>query len=581
MGTGACTVQEVGIWDCNNNDISINGEPNCPKPFTGIQSKIYKIMQFSPNILDNLPPGGQIDIPIKFTAPYGSHTGYPNENEFDAIFAAKIYDKYSQSTGIYSGLHHDHGWTPNLKGKTGEIELTVLPADIDFGPVSIGCYSKAYQVCVYNTGTAPINVTKIRLNGCTPEFHLKSIPSLPKQLSTGNPVCFKVTYSPDDEGVDECSVVIKSNYDTQAIANITLKGSGTTYSHQKDVFKQVSGNAVDILFVIDDSGSMGEEQAALKASFDKFIQHAQLLHNDYHLGVIDVCVENKQITGRLNLGDPKKQPRFITPKTPDGINLFKKYIMLGINSAGGCSDVRESGLEAAKAALSPPLISDTGMPCTSDSDCLNDSSICPDKNNCPYKCVDGTCAGWNKGFLRKDAQLEIIVLSDEEDQSHGSPDFFIKFFKSIKGAYNTDMFHWNSIVGVPIGGGDCSKGCKTAERGCRYVKVSQATNGKIGSVCAPDYSKILDEIGSQAFGIKRQFFLSRVPQPQSITVTVNDKDCGQGWLQPEKPQGNGWNWWYDEASNSIIFEEKGACMPRPGDQIVIEYDTPCLQQQTQ
>ena len=40
--------------------------------------------------------------------------------------------------------------------------------------------------------------------------------------------------------------------------------------------------------------------------------------------------------------------------------------------------------------------------------------------------------GWNKGFLREDAQLEIIALSDEEDQSSGDLGFY-RFFRSIKG----------------------------------------------------------------------------------------------------------------------------------------------------
>ena len=43
------------------------------------------------------------------------------------------------------------------------------------------------------------------------------------------------------------------------------------------------------------------------------------------------------------------------------------------------------------------------------------------------------CGGYNMGFLRKDATLEIVFVSDEEDQSPADLSFYINFFKNIKG----------------------------------------------------------------------------------------------------------------------------------------------------
>ncbi len=578
-GTGPCTFKGAAVWDCS---ASIFGGRVCPEPFSGGSgSNYYKIKVMPPSVFDGLQPGGQIDIPIQFMPPSTGGSIFGQFNEFDGLFAVKIYNRFTQppSENIYPGGGQNKKWSANLLGKSGIANVTVMPSTVDFGLVTIGCYSKTYKVCVYNTGTAAVQITDVKLDGCSSEFHLKKVPALPFSVAAGTPLCFETNYSPVDEGEDACNISIVS--DNGMTLNVGLTGAGTYDTHQVDKFTQVSGQTVDILFVIDDSGSMSDKQQRLKDNFDKFIQHADVWHNDYHLGVISICVDNAKVRGKLNLGNKNKMPRFITPKTPNGRSLFKKYVMLG--DGNSCSDKRESGLEAAQAALSSPLISDTGKACSTDADCTGDSKICPNANDCPYSCIDGTCAGWNKGFLRKDAQLEILVLSDEEDQSHGSVSFYTNFFKSIKGFYNTNMFHWNSIVGMDASTGDCSNGCTAAdgaqaEHGCRYTQVSQSTNGKVGSVCDTDYGPVMDAIGAQAFGLKLQFFLTRLADPPTIKVTVDGKNCGPGYLKLGEPSTPGWTWRYDEPSNSVIFEENGSCTPKPGQKITVEYDTLCLTQ---
>ena len=574
-GTGPCTFKDAGIWDCNN----VFGMPNCQTPFdSSYKSKIYKAGSLPSQDTAPLQPGDQIDIPIVFTPPQQGAV-FGDSNEYDALFAVKVYDEFTKKESIYpagSGVGNNHKWGPNLMGMSGTTHLTATPSIIDFGKITIGCYSKTYEICVSNTGTASIDITGIKTTNCSPGFHLKDVPVLPFSVSIGNTLCFKTNYAPSDETTDSCSILITGT--NNASLSVGLTGFGTYKTHQKDEFTQVSGMAVDILFVIDDSGSMSDKQRKLRDSMDRFIN---ALGNNYHLGVISVCAEDSSMRGKLNLGFAQKLPRFVTSSTPDGKNLFKKYVLLGDNSPGGCSDMRESGLEAARAALSAPLITDTGKACTKDADCTDDVTLCPDPNTCLYSCVDRTCAGWNKGFLRKNARLEVLVLSDEEDQSNGSVDSYIKFFKGIKGPLNTDMFHWNSIVGMDESTGDCAKGCTgpdgtSAEHGCRYVKVSQDTDGTIGSICDSDYNAVADEISSRVSGMKLQFFLTRPADPSTIQVHVMSTDCGSGYTNQGVPQNPGWNWRYNQSTNSVIFEANGKCTPKSGDKITIEYDTICL-----
>jgi len=125
--------------------------------------------------------------------------------------------------------------------------------------------------------------------------------------------------------------------------------------------------------------------------------------------------------------------------------------------------------------------------------------------------------------------------------------------------------HFNAIVGSNSGGtGGCTGPDGTsAEAGTRYITVAQATNGQVGSICDPSFSTVMGAIGQAAFGLKVQFFLTRPADPPTVKVRVEGVACTSGWK-------------YDAASNSVIFDEKGTCVPTPGQQVRIEYKTLCL-----
>ncbi|NOZ02873.1 MAG: VWA domain-containing protein [Deltaproteobacteria bacterium] len=402
------------------------------------------------------------------------------------------------------------------------------------------------------------------MKNCSPEFKKKNVPGLPKDISAAVSMCFETVYAPQDEGDDNCLIQIESTDSSAPLVTIKLQGGGTYETEQTDIFTQVSGQEVDILLVIDDSGSMCGEQDKLVAAYKDFISHAAVWDNDYHIGIISSNVVDDRVVGMLNYGpEVGKSPRYITPES--GADKFEDLADLGCDGGphcgglnGPCTDEQESGLQAAQVALSAPLTTETGVACSSDADCHNNPSVCPDPAACKsVYCLDGTCGGWNKGFLREDAQLEIIELSDEEDQSSADVYFYIDFLKSIKGFYNVNMMHVNSIVGAN------PTTCDESAPGKRYIKVSQDTNGKIGDICDDSYSPIMNEIGGQTFGLKVQFFLTRLADPPTVQVWVNGDSCATGWT-------------YDAPSNSIIFQEDGSCMPQPGDEIKVHYKTLCL-----
>ena len=218
----------------------------------------------------------------------------------------------------------------------------------------------------------------------------------------------------------------------------------------------------------------------------------------------------------------------------------------------------EKGLAAAEAALSLPHVYDTSTVCATDKDCSNQTS-----------CVAGSdgskrCGGHNRGFLRKQAGLEIVFVSDEEDSSGSNLTYYSNFFASLKGAANKSLFHAHAIVGGVTGQTKCN-----AQAGNRYIAVAQSTNGKVISICDKSFASALQDIGTVAFGLSHQFFLTMNAEPSTLKVSISGKTCGQA--------KDTWN--YDGITNSVIFVDKsagGKCMPEKGDKVSIYYKTLCF-----
>ncbi len=148
------------------------------------------------------------------------------------------------------------------------------------------------------------------------------------------------------------------------------------YTEVTDVKSQGTSDAVDILFVVDNSGSMEEEQAKLKSVFSAFITELVSQDiNDYQIGVITTDMADPSQQGRLQ-GSPKIINGRTLSKTVV-VSAFQKNIIVGTTGTS-----YEKALGAMKAALSPEMIG-KGKP--------------------------------NEGFLRPNSTLAVIFVGDEDD----------------------------------------------------------------------------------------------------------------------------------------------------------------------
>jgi hypothetical protein len=164
----------------------------------------------------------------------------------------------------------------------------------------------------------------------------------------------------------------------------------------------ISAQKTDILFVIDNSGSMAEEQAAIATELPAFLEElgkGNGVEQDFRVGVITTSVYQRTFfanrdqtvlypdqSGKLRpVPDEQGRPtaeRFIEQGDPELLAKFRRLIKQGTQGSG-----QESPLEAVRLAVTPPL---TTTP-------VGD--------------------GGNGGFLRDDARLLVVVVSDEEDCS--------------------------------------------------------------------------------------------------------------------------------------------------------------------
>jgi len=293
-----------------------------------------------------------------------------------------------------------------------------------------------------------------------------------------------------------------------------------------DVITQVTTPEVDILWVIDNSGSMAEEQAKLASNFSAFMEFFLDSGLDWHIGVVSTDCDGAE-KGKLQGAGGY---RYLDVDSPNPVALFQQMATLGTN---GSFD--ERGRRAAYSALTDPLLS-----------------------------------GYNAGFYRENASLHVIVISDENDYSAQNPsrNEFINFMNSIKPDPETVTF--SSIVGP-------QNGCATAEAGTDYLAVTAAVGGITESICLDDWAPVHEQLGLQAAGLKREYFLSDVPVAGTIEVVVEDGDYvyeGINLTEGEDPETDCeslacFQYEYDERRNSIVMLDY---VPSPLAKIIVSYE---------
>lgn len=314
-------------------------------------------------------------------------------------------------------------------------------------------------------------------------------------------------------------------------------------------FKQVSSfnNQLDILWVVDNSGSMSPYQDNLTANFNSFISNFVSKGYDFKIAVTGTDAYKADPTlsgynsGNANLakfrdgaGTNRSGIFVILPTTPNLNNVFVTNATLGSNSSGD-----ERAFSSMRTSLNSSL---------------------------------------NAGFLRPSSFLAVIILSDEDDFSGNgrcqncgtdhnynastldSVNSYVNYLDQLTGT--TGAARRYNVSNISVIDQQClNQNASTGSiMGTRYTQLTQATGGVSGSICDASYANTLVQMQNLISELSTQFYLTQVPVVNTIVVLVNGNLIGNDAV-------NGWT--YNSTANSIVFH--GSSIPAQGASINVDF----------
>lgn len=290
-------------------------------------------------------------------------------------------------------------------------------------------------------------------------------------------------------------------------------------------FNLVFEPKVDILFVLDDSGSMGPFQQAVAdniALFTAEMEKNQFL--DYHIGVISTShgARYSNRSGQL-IGNPK----FVTRDMPNAM----RDLASNIRSVGTGGDATEKFFDPIYAAVSP-------------------------------------VQNLNPGFMRSDAFFALIIVSDSYDQSEATSGFKLHDTLVNLKAYDTDRVLGYSVLAYPEFFEDrCSREEREPQNLFDFMySFTNSPNTQIGgginfvpklpsipvrfqkltnvfSLCDANFGQKLSNIGEDIrLRVSQKIPLPVRPVDGTLKLKYGTQEVDKKW------------WKYDFGTNSIILD---------------------------
>ena len=339
------------------------------------------------------------------------------------------------------------------------------------------------------------------------------------------------------------SETVAAKYKDLSTASALTSSRILTTTKSQELFKQTEANAggVDILWSIDASGSMSEEQQNLANGAEQFFTTLNTAGLDYRLAVNTQGDDNSRYSC-TSLRKTLAGDRFIDISTVNALENWKFLASPGTSDSG----------------------TETGFYCTRE--------------------VDLT------GFDRPNAKNLVVFVSDEPENetaesytpSAAKSGYQIRDFNDYKQYFlstNTTYFAIagtgsiirptsNSNVDVEANGDySCNGQGGRAEGGAHYTEIAKLTGGSSASICADsaDWTVMFDKILETATGLASNFKLQYAPIPSSVKVTV----AGKVLIRNISHQ-DGFDIIYGKNDVSLVFY--GNSLPKQGDAIEIKYD---------
>ena len=362
--------------------------------------------------------------------------------------------------------------------------IDVSPTEFDYGDISIGCDNEE-RITIRNEGNQDLIVDSVTQMVTQPVdilMEMGSLPAPPWTIPPGQELDFLVSYIPSDIGPDASDIEIVSNDPVTPLVVTEQVGDGDVEQWYQEVFEQEEIPVLDVLWVIDNSGSMMPFQTNLSSNISSFMNVFTQSGADYNMAVITT--------------DRSHFSQVLTPATPNVSSVLGNLVVTGTMGSG-----HERGIQMSVNSLS-----------------------------------DANYAGPGGTFFRQDAILVVIYVSDEPDYSNPNWQSYISFFDTLKP--QGGFIPYGVIGDTPTG---CQyqtgTGTRTAQAGYGYWDLIDHYGGNWYSICATDWGVQLQDLAGEVTN-RRTFVLSEAdPIEETIAVYVNGQlttewtyDSNDNWV---------------------------------------------------
>lgn len=245
-----------------------------------------------------------------------------------------------------------------------------------------------------------------------------------------------------------------------------------------EAFDQVANRPLDILIVIDNSGSMQEEQANLAGKLAPLL--TAVTDTDWQIGIVTT--------------DPNQTclRKLIRKGQADADVQFRNGVTAGTNGSDN-----ERGVLTAVRSLS------------------------------------GSCL--NQRWIRDESTLAVLFVADEDNCSngmdcgnnnYGKAAYLYDYLAAIREPGKNAR-----VYGIFWHPSQTQAQCPTARNKANiYADLVARTNGTWGSICDADYSQTLSNISQNILVVlNSRFTLKYMPDPNTIRVYVDTQEVTTGW----------------------------------------------------
>lgn len=273
---------------------------------------------------------------------------------------------------------------------------------------------------------------------------------------------------------------------------------------------------VDFLFIVDNSGSMQDEQQSLVASFPGFISTIQdtLMAQDYHIAVVDTDAESLSFGSLTCINgvcscEPEPQccyamcdpsgPIQPAPTECGGLPCREWEVQTGCPVVLGAGKAEDPVGNSCDIVGDLRYMTDQQPDLPGTFECAALVGAGGDGNERPMEAMmqavsaETSAGGCHEGFVRDDAILVVTFISDEEDEgSTGMPASWKQALVDAKNG-NEDAIVVLGLLGDSgVAGGVCN-GDQAEDAPKLRTFAESFAHGAWGSVCSASYTSFFED----------------------------------------------------------------------------------------